>query len=82
MHCEKNLKVGDLVRFKISAINQNTTEWLRKCAKSKTPMLIVEEYINEQIPIESYLLNERVFRVMVEDVFIAAAESELTKRGL
>ena len=45
-------------------------------------MLIVEEYINEQIPIESYLLNERVFRVMVEDVFIAAAESELTKRGL
>ena len=84
MRCEKKsqLRVGDLVRFKVSALPPDTTEWLRICAQNRAPILIVSEYFGPDTPIEIDLSGERVFEVLVDGTFISATENELTKRGL
>jgi len=84
MHCEKKdqLKVGDLVRFKVSALRPGTTEWLATCAETRIPIMIVNECRGNDIPIEADLLNERIFEILIDGEFIVASESELTKRGL
>ena len=80
------MKPGDLVRFKVSKLNSNHTKWLKDCAKSRTPMLILREYLPADEywdgSIELELLDERAFEVMCEDVTFHAFEWELTKRGL
>jgi|TARA_R110000824_G_scaffold252068_4_gene440712 hypothetical protein len=79
------MKVGDLVRFKMTAMPRNHTEWLKGCARDKVPMLILKEYSsNDECwdgNIEAELLGERIFEVMCEEVSFHAFESELTKRG-
>jgi hypothetical protein len=80
-----SMKVGDLVRFKITALRDNHTAWLKDCAKSRVPMLILNEYDPEgpsafDVHIEAYLLGERVFEVMCEDVSFHAFECELVKQ--
>ena len=76
------MKVGDLVRFKISALRSNHTLWLKDCAKRRVPMLILHEYDleEEDTPSEENLLGERVFEVMWEDVNFHAFECELAKQ--
>ena len=76
------LKVGDLVRFKISALQPDMTEWLKTVATNRRPILIVSEYSDYDGLVEFDLLSERVFRVLVDGIFIDAAEKELTKRSL
>ena len=44
--------------------------------------MIVSEYKGTVVPIEYELLNERAFEILIDGTFIAATESELTKRGL
>ena len=83
MPCEKkNLKPGDLVRFKISELRPDMTEWLKRCAKNRLPILIVSEHTDYESTLEHELLNDRVFRVLLDGTFIDAAERELTKKGL
>ena len=76
------LRKEELVRFKVSALPPDTTEWLRICARNRAPILIVSEYSGKDIPIEIDLSGERVFEVLVDGTFISATENELTKRGL
>ena len=90
------MKVGDLVRFKKSAIRANHTVWLNTCAQNKTPMLVLKEYTADDrdhalacvhaippwdVPSQSPGAG-RYFEVMCEEVSIHAFESELTKRGV
>ena len=58
------------------------TEWLKTVATNRLPILIVSEYNDYDGLVEFDLLGERVFRVLVDDIFIDAAERELTKRSL
>ena len=76
------IKIGDLVRFKISAIRSNHTAWLKNCARNKIPMLVIKEYESSEEHVELDLLGERCFDVLCEDVDFHAFEYELTKRGL
>lgn len=76
------MKAGDLVRFKVSALHPDHTRWLRCCAKNRIPMLIVQEFDSNVIPVEAHLLEERVFEIVCEGIFLHAFEYELTKRGL
>tara|TARA_R110000824_G_scaffold84392_4_gene210557 strand:+ start:222 stop:359 length:138 start_codon:yes stop_codon:yes gene_type:complete len=45
-------------------------------------MLIVQEFDSNVIPVEAHLLEERVFEIVCEGIFLHAFEYELTKRGL
>ena len=76
------MKVGDMVRFKISALQSDHTRWMVYCARNRIPMLIVQEFDSDVIPVDSHLLGERVFEIMCEGVFLHAFEYELTKRGM
>jgi len=78
------MKPGDLVRFRDSALRDNHTSWLKDCARNKTPILVLKEYISGSSlipPIEVSLLGERVFEVMCEEVNFHAFECELIKIG-
>ena len=48
----------------------------------KVPVLILNEYSENDIPVEYDLLGEKTYEIMIDGVFIVAAESELTKRGM
>ena len=79
------LEVGDLVRFKISALHPSMTDWLKDCARKRVPAVIFEEYEWPNVPVEHDLMalgTGRVFQILLEDTMITAAECELTKRGL
>ncbi len=58
------------------------TTWLTNCVMQKVPVLILNEYSENDIPVEYDLLGEKTYEIMIDGVFIVAAESELTKRGM
>ena len=83
------MKTGDLVRFKVSALSADHTEWLKKCAKDQVPMLILFEYNSEMSTKlsdryfgSSSVFSKRCFEVMCEGDTFHAFEHELTLRGL
>ena len=82
------MKTGDLVRFKVSALSADHTEWVKRCAKDRVPMLVLFEYSNEMSRklASRYFgrtwLSPKCFEVMCEGDTFHAFENELTLNGL
>lgn len=82
------MKSGDLVRFKVSALSTDHTEWVKRCAKNRVPMLILFEY-NSDMSMSlaaryfgsSSILSKKCFEVMCEGDTFHAFEHELSLKG-
>ncbi len=63
------MKVGDLVRYKKSAIRSCNSDWVNRAAEEKKPMLVV----GHRNRFAALFMDGRIFYGLLED---------LTKRGL